>query len=74
MPLTSSHTDAGDVGRDLHAILALLCIQQQVEAARPSRGQLPQHDVLRHTLHRVALAVGGGLHQHVHLGDREPQG
>ncbi len=57
-PLTSSHADAGYVCGDLHAIFTLLSIQQQVKASCTSRGELAEHDVLRHTLHGVALTMG----------------
>lgn len=68
--LTSRHADARYVCRDLHAVLALLGIKQQVEAAGSCWGQLAKHDVLRHTLHRVALSVRGRLHQHIHLQEK----
>ena len=65
--LTSAHHAVADVRRDLHALLALLCVEQQVEAAGADLRQLAEHDVLRDALHRVALAVHRRLHQDVHL-------
>ena len=55
-----------DVHRHFHSVLALLRVQNQVEAASADPRQLAQHDVLRHPLEVIALPVGGGLHEHVH--------
>lgn len=57
-PLTSSHADARYVGGDLHAVFTLLSIQEQVKASCTSRGELAEHDVLRHALHGVGFTVG----------------
>ena len=64
---TWSHHAAANVSRYLHALLTLLGIQHQVEAAGADPGELAEHDVLRDALHWVKLSVGCGLHQDVNL-------
>lgn len=69
--LTSSHTDARYVGGNLHAVFTLLSIQQEVKASSTSWGKLAEHDVLRNALHWITLTVGRGLHQHIHLEEKD---
>jgi len=59
----AGHQSAG-VG-NLHAEFTLFGVQKQIETTRTGASELPQHDVLRDSLHVVALAVGSCFHENV---------
>jgi len=61
----STHHAPADVHRDLNAHLALLCVEEQVEAGSSHSGELAHDDVLGYAAHGVDLRVGGGLHEDV---------
>ena len=50
---------------NLHAKLALLSVENEIEAARACLRHLAQHDVLRDAFDRIDFGMSCGLHQNV---------
>jgi hypothetical protein len=59
------HSHPSTLHGDLHAFLALLRIQDEVEGSSADGSQLTQHDVLGDSSDIVHLTMGRCFHQHV---------